>query len=206
MKRAFALLCIVAVYAVAPTVVCAEVLYGQSSLTLLVEDTLGSAVAQWSYDFPEITAIYNACEHPSVSPPFTFKLENIHCELQPSSTALAVIFRNIPLVANVGKTFWYSSANDSQIFAAFVNHLTNPIPGSTSVWAKIGFADSKNSYFVNEGCGVYLSDGVGAEISRIGIRVDSAAFTPNVPEPSTAACMVCGVGIFGAFLLRRLSA
>ena len=207
MKLAIIVLAIVIYSGIAPTSAFAEHLYGESSLTLLVQDTLGRTVADWNYDFPGLSADYTADTYPSARPPFTLKLENIHCELVPNPTVLAPVFRNIPLVANVGNTFWFTSQNDPQIFAAFANHLTNPVPGQTSIWASIGFADSRNSYLVAAGDGRYLSEGLNAQVSRIGVRVDyatvGAVTPPSVPEPSCAAAVLSGLLMSGIALIRR---
>lgn len=207
MKSAIIVLVIMVCSVKVPVAAFAEFLYGESSLTLLVEDTQGRTVADWNYDFPGLTAEYTSDAYPSAHPPFTLKLANIHCELVPNPTVLAPVFRNIPLVANVGNTFWFSSQNDPQIFAAFANHLTNPVPGQTSIWASIGFADSRNSYLASAGHGRYLSEGLDAEVSRIGVRVDyatvSAVIPPSVPEPSSAAVLASGLLLAGIALTRR---
>ncbi|MHB9037487.1 MAG: hypothetical protein ACYC64_12540 [Armatimonadota bacterium] len=203
MKYAIIVLVVMICGVTAPTNAFAELLYGESSLSLLVEDTLGHTVADWNYDFPGLSAEYTTEAYPSARPPFTLKLENIHCELVPNPTVLAPVFSNIPLVANVGNTFWFSGQNDPQIFAALANHLTNPVPGQTSIWASIGFADSRNNYLAAAGHGIYLSQGVNAEVSRIGVRVDYATVTPpSVPEPSSAAALSCLL-MSGIALTRR---
>lgn len=204
MKTAY-ILAIAVVAVLIQSAAFAEDLYGESYFTLFAQSTSGSTLASWDYEFPGITAQYDPVSYPWIEPPLTFKLENIHCETLPDPTVQAALFCDVPLEANVGQTLWVTARTNPSDFNAFVDMLTNPIPDKTCVWANIGFADNANDYLVSAGHGLYLSEGLNDEVSRIGLRIDYASTTPSVPEPSSAAALILGLLPFGLLWRKRFT-
>lgn len=175
----------------------------QEQVTIFIQDamynTLGSKTFSYAYTTP--------CGPDQPGPLslwFTLSFDS-----QPTKT----LFGDIPLLANVGKTIWISSAAANPSYSTFVVALTDSrndrLSGTFTLESLLGTVTSSTTRVYESAIipGGISGDCGEVRIGRIGLRIDSASVTQIpctvelVPEPGSVIALLGGIGCMAA--LRR---
>lgn len=176
----------------------------REQVTILVEDVMHNLLGYRTFAYDATSP----CGPPLPGPMslwFTLSYDS-----QPAKS----LFGDIPLLQNVGKTFWISSSCADPGYRTFLTSLTD---GRNERLSGIFTAESLLGTFSSYTTRVYESgftpggsgDFKGNRIGRIGIRIDAASIdqipcnVEVVPEPGAASVFLVAIGGYVGFWRRR---